>query len=92
MKVLKLLGYSLVILYIGLWIGMIYTENTQPKLEDYTEQIGQDLYRIKHNTILSKYINYGKYCLAVYDRIEGEVIVYEVDYDEWNQYSVGDYY
>lgn len=39
MKVLKLLGYSLVILYIGLWIGMIYTENTQPKLEDYTEQI-----------------------------------------------------
>ena len=85
MKVLKLLGYSLVILYIGLWIGMIYTENTQPKLEDYTEKIGTDLYRIKHN-------KYGKYCLAVYDRIEGEVIVYEVDFDEWNQYSVGDYY
>lgn len=71
---------------------MIYTENTQPKLEDYTEQVGQDLYRIKHNTILSKYIKYDKYCLAVYDRIEGEVIVYEVDFDEWNQYNVGDYY
>lgn len=92
MKVLKLLGYSLIILYVGLWIGMIYTENTQPKLEDYTEQIGQDLYRIKHNTILSKYIKNSKYCLAVYDRIKGEVIVYEVDFDEWNQYSVGDYY
>ena len=80
------------ILYIGLWIGMIYTENTQPKLEDYTEQIGQDLYRIKHNTILSKYSKYGKYFLAVYDRIENEVIVYEVGFDEWNQYSVRDYY
>lgn len=92
MKILKLLGYSLVILYIGLWIGMIYTENTQPKLEDYTEQIGQDLYRIKHNIVLSKYVRYGKYCLAVYDKIENEIIVYEVDFDEWNQYSVGDYY
>ena len=68
LKLLKLLGYSLVILYIGLWIGMIYTENTQPKLKDYTEQIEQDLYRIKHNTILSKYIKYGKYCSAVYYR------------------------
>lgn len=92
MKVLKLLGYSLVILYIGLWIGMLYTENTQPKLEDYTEKIGTDLYRIKHNTVLSKYIKYGKYCLAVYDRVEGEVIVYEVDFDEWILYNVGDYY
>ena len=71
---------------------MIYTENTQSKLEDYTEWIGQDIYRIKHNTILSKYIKYGKYCLAVYDRIGGEIIVYEVDFYEWNQYSVGDYY
>lgn len=71
---------------------MIYIENTQPKLEDYTERSGQDIYRIKHNTVLSKYIKYGKYYLAVYDRIEGEVIVYEVDFDEWNQYSVGDYY
>lgn len=92
MKVLKLLGYSLVILYIGLWIGMIYTENTQPKLEDYTEQIGQDLYRIKHNTIISKYVKHDKYCLAVYDKIENEVIVFEIDFDEWVLYNVGDIY
>lgn len=71
---------------------MVYIESTKPKLEDYTERIGQDIYRIKHNSILSKYIKYGKYYLAVYDKIENEVLVFKVDYDEWVLYNVGDIY
>jgi len=71
---------------------MVYIESTKPKLEDYTERIGQDIYRIKHNIILSKYNKYGKYYLAVYDKIENEVLVFKVDYDEWVLYNVGDIY